>query len=149
MGETMTHKNVLQGGLILMMILALFCACASDNNVREDEPAPAPETPAPADDDEEQPVAEPRDIGPIVSDQPIQTGDGQPGEYIVTTEQAHGKATVIQALAAFTVVEFQDLGKNRFLVRIKPDPGPEEVRRKAVSMPGVQAVQPNYQYKSQ
>ncbi len=69
-----------------------------------------------------------------------------PGEYIVTLVDGGAIESVRKTLAVYYVLKLEDLGKNRYLVKLRNDPGPEEVKNQLLVSPEVKAVQPNYLY---
>lgn len=71
-----------------------------------------------------------------------------PGEYIVTLQQEGGAALVQELYADYGVRAVEDLGRGRFLVKLKKDPGLDEVQRVGMVSGKVKAVQPNFVYRS-
>jgi hypothetical protein len=69
-----------------------------------------------------------------------------PGEYIVTLVEGGAIDAVRKTLAVYYVLKMENLGKNRYLVKVRNDPGPEEMQSQLLVSPEVKAVQPNYLY---
>lgn len=72
-----------------------------------------------------------------------------PGEYLVTVIAPADARVVTDTYGRFGIKRVQDLGGNVFLVTLAEDPGLarlEDLRRQE---PRIQAVQPNFVYKTQ
>jgi hypothetical protein len=138
---SMLYHHFFRAGFVVILIMGLLIACAG---------GPKEKTPPPTKPDSPQTKPqEPATGQPAIEHSGISQRDGVQGEYIVTVDEGAGEEIVRQAFVSFNLVTCEDLGKGRYLVKIHPDPGPETVVRKAVSLPGIKAVQPNYTYQTQ
>jgi hypothetical protein len=70
------------------------------------------------------------------------------GEFIVTAKPSVSADQVRRVYAAFGVQEIRDLGRNRFLLRLGHDPGVDRVRSIGFESGKIEAVQPNYVYRT-
>jgi hypothetical protein len=71
-----------------------------------------------------------------------------PGEYIVTLAAGVDVKAISNVYGRFGIKRIQDLGRNIFLVTLSEDPNPaqmEELRRQDAR---IEAVQPNFMYRS-
>lgn len=105
--------------LSCIVALALLLGCASDQGT--------------------QPAA--RDAMPRAS------GGRVPGEYIVTLRPRVASDALYAVYGSFDVVRVQELGEQRFLVRLSRDPGLAAMRSAGDRSPHVQAIQPNFTYR--
>jgi hypothetical protein len=71
-----------------------------------------------------------------------------PGEYIVTPRANVDADAIRHVYAAFDVERVQSIRDGRFLLRFKRDPGIDRVTTTGVESGLVEAVQPNYVYRS-
>ncbi len=110
---------------------ALSCACRRPAGGASPEAQPSP--PAPR-------AAAPRALP-----------DAQarvPGEYLVTVAGGAGEQAVRDAFARYGIAAVQGLGNGMFLLTLSPDPGLEALQALQRESPRIQAVQPNFVYKT-
>ncbi|MEJ2061440.1 MAG: hypothetical protein P8Y64_13300 [Gammaproteobacteria bacterium] len=80
-----------------------------------------------------------------VSVEPV--GERVPGEYIVTLAAGADEAVIRTAYGEFGLESLKPLGERRYLMKLRDDPGPEAVVKRAGSSAGIEAVQPNLIYR--
>jgi hypothetical protein len=71
-----------------------------------------------------------------------------PGEYIVTAHAHVDIGSISRVYEKLDTELVKSLGSGRFLLRLKRDPGIDRVRTLGVESGLVEAVQPNYVYRS-
>lgn len=72
-----------------------------------------------------------------------------PGEYIVTLAPHAGTAAISHLYGRFAIRSIQALGNNVYLVELSQDPGPAVMERLGREKADIEAVQPNYGYRTQ
>ena len=71
-----------------------------------------------------------------------------PGEYIVTLSEDGDESVIHEYFGEFDIIEVRKLSKSMFLLRIKNDPGVENIEESLECSPFLKAVQPNFRYRS-
>lgn len=71
------------------------------------------------------------------------------GEYIVTLRPRADEASVRALFSAFDLQEFSNIGGQRWLLKIRKDPGPAVIQSKAPESQVIEAIQPNFIYRQQ
>jgi hypothetical protein len=71
-----------------------------------------------------------------------------PGQYIVILKEGANSEVLKQVFTQYGIKAIQDLSKDRYLIILEQDPGPETISRQAVSASDIEAVQPNYIYRA-
>jgi len=69
------------------------------------------------------------------------------GRYLVQGRGAVSRATIDRAFAFTHLVQARRLGRNRWLVRITPDPGPAAVAAAVRRLQARIVVSPDYRYR--
>jgi hypothetical protein len=83
---------------------------------------------------------------------PLERGSGTvqdrvPGEYVITVRSG-GDADLLRDLyEEYGVRDVSEIGPDLFLLKLKEDPGVDEIRRKGIESGKVSAVQPNFIYR--
>ena len=83
---------------------------------------------------------------------PADTGDRQPGEYLVQLASAETDPAVIrETYGDFGIEKLSALATRQpvHLLRIARDPGPEAMSSRAAGVDGIVHVQPNFGYSTQ
>ncbi len=84
---------------------------------------------------------------------PLQTSDKSQyvtGEYLITLEPSAGEDFIRQFFFELEVISINPqklIGDNVYLLKIRRDPGPEEIRKKCAGNSKIKSIQPNYIYK--
>lgn len=72
-----------------------------------------------------------------------------PGEYLIGLIAGTDQAVVPAMFSAYGVEEWRHIRKDTYLVRLRSDPGPEEMARLVRDMAAVRYIEPNRIYKTQ
>lgn len=75
--------------------------------------------------------------------------DRVPGEYLVALAVGTDPAVARAMFSAYGVEEWRHIRKETYLVRLRSDPGPEEMARLARNDAAVRYIEPNRTYKTQ
>jgi hypothetical protein len=75
------------------------------------------------------------------------TENRAPGQYIVTLKKGASFKTLTEVFNQFGIQSIKDLSKNRYLITLQQDPGPEEMAKHAATSSEIEDVQPNYIYR--
>lgn len=78
-----------------------------------------------------------------------QAENRMPGEYIVTLKDGGNLEVIQKAFSELGIESLQGLSNRRVLMKLKDDPGPEQVEKLGTAATGIESVQPNYIYKQQ
>ena len=70
-------------------------------------------------------------------------------EYIVVLKENTSIANATDFLKKYQVQVIRDLKKNRYLIRLKNDPGIERLQQDIEDSEFIKYIQPNYRYKTQ
>ena len=71
-----------------------------------------------------------------------------PGQYIVTVQEGTDDTRVRAVYVSYGVREITRLGQNQFLLKVRQDPGPDEIERVGLQSDArITAVQPNFIYR--
>lgn len=76
-------------------------------------------------------------------------GKRVPNEYLVKLTEDSSEDDLYAAFAELGIQSVRNLSKQRFLIRLENDPGPEDVKSLGTASPIVETVQPNYIYQIQ
>ena len=76
-------------------------------------------------------------------------GKRVPNEYLVKLTENASEDDLRVVFAELGVQAIRDLTKNRFLITLEKDPGPDAVKSLGAASPFVELVQPNYIYQTQ
>ena len=71
-----------------------------------------------------------------------------PGQYIIKLKEEGSTETLHKVFAEFGIKSIQDLSKDRYLITLEKDPGPEKMTRQAATSSNIEYVQPNYIYRT-
>lgn len=71
-----------------------------------------------------------------------------PREYLVTVAGGAGEEAVREAFARYGIAAVRGLGSGVFLLTVSEDPGLEAMQALQRESPRIQAVQPNFVYKT-
>lgn len=71
-----------------------------------------------------------------------------PGQYIITLKEGGNVETLHKVFTEFGVESIQDLSKDRYLITLEKDPGPEDITKQATTISDIKHVQPNYIYRT-
>jgi len=72
-----------------------------------------------------------------------------PGEYIVTLSAPSDVKAISDIYARFGIKDIRKLGANVFLVKLGDDPGPAMMESLRAGDSRIQAIEPNYVYRTQ
>jgi hypothetical protein len=71
-----------------------------------------------------------------------------PGQYIVTLRKGGSSETLTEVFNKYGIKSIKDLSKDRYLITLKQDPGPESITKQAATSSVIEYVQPNYIYRT-
>lgn len=71
-----------------------------------------------------------------------------PGEYLVTIDARADIKAITDLYGRFGIKGIQELGRNIFLVTVTEDPGPAKMEELRERNERIQAVQPNFVYRT-
>ena len=86
---------------------------------------------------------EPRTLSP----QPV-LENRLPGQYIITLKEGGNSETLTSVFQQYGIKAIQNVSRNRYLIILKQDPGPEIITKQAATSSEIEAVQPNYTYQA-
>ena len=66
------------------------------------------------------------------------------GEYIVFVKQGTHPDTLKDIFENYTVIAIKDLGRGRFWIKLKIDPGPPVIEQEGMKTDIIKHIQPNY-----
>lgn len=116
---------------VIVAASALSCACRRPADGASPGARPAP--PAP------------RAAAPRVFPEPQVR---VPGEYLVTVAAGAGEEAVRELFARYGIAAVRGLGGGVFLLSLSRDPGPEALQALQRESPRIQALQPNFVYRT-
>jgi len=71
-----------------------------------------------------------------------------PGQYIVTLKAGASSEILTELFNQYGIKSIQNLARGQYLISLERDPGPEEIAKQASSVAEIEAVQPNYLYRT-
>ena len=71
-----------------------------------------------------------------------------PGQYIVTLKEGGNSETLTEVFKQYGIKSIKDLSRNRYLITLEQDPSPEAIAKQAATASDIEAVQPNYIYRT-
>ena len=83
----------------------------------------------------------------ILTPQPT-SENRMPGQYLVTLKEGASTETLTEVFKQYGIKSIQDLSRNRHLITLEKDPGPEVNSKQAATASDIQDVQPNYIYRT-
>src|SRR5208337_552797 len=72
------------------------------------------------------------------------------GEYIITMAKDVRPDFIIKYFSQYEVISVKAMeyaGENVYLLKIRKDPGPEEMQKKSAASANIKSIQPNYIYR--
>ncbi len=82
-----------------------------------------------------------------------QAGNRVPGEYIITVPEGSDVSIIKKLFSDYGLIKIKSIqkykGKQRYLIKLKQDPGPDEMKKIAEKTDTIIHIQPNYIYKIQ
>lgn len=119
----MVRKYFYRTGICLMLMSAVFmmstCMMAGEGNMNKESGA-----------------------------YPFENRTVVPGEYVVTADKGGNVAFLREYFAEYTVLEIDQFGENLYRVKLKTDPGLEELKKKGAKTDRIKDIQPNFIYRS-
>ena len=70
------------------------------------------------------------------------------GQYIITLKEGASSEALKQVFEQYDIKAIHALSRNRYLIILEQDPGPEVMTEKAAISAGIEAVQPNNVYQA-
>ena len=70
------------------------------------------------------------------------------GQYIITLKEGASSEALKQVFDQYDIKAIQILSRNRYLIILEQDPGPEVMTEKAATSAEIDAVQPNNVYRA-
>ena len=67
-----------------------------------------------------------------------------PGEYIVTAEKGANHETLNEIFETYVVKSIKYIGRERYLIKLEKDPGPEIIEQDGLRSKLIKSVQPNF-----
>jgi hypothetical protein len=77
-------------------------------------------------------------------DKGVITESRMPGEYIVTAEKGANHETLKGIFETYVVKSIKDIGRERYLIKLEKDPGPEIIEQEGLRSKLIKSVQPNF-----
>lgn len=71
-----------------------------------------------------------------------------PGQYIVILKEGGSSETLTEVFIQYGIQSIKDLSRDRYVITLEQDPGPEEISKKAATSTEIEYVQPNYIYRT-
>ena len=71
-----------------------------------------------------------------------------PGQYLVTLKEGGSSETLTEVFNQYGIKSIKSLAKDRYLITLEQDPGPEEIAKQAATSSEIESAQPNYIYRT-